>query len=164
MAKAKYSPELTNEICKYLRAGNTQKDSARLAGIAEDTYYTWKKEHTEFAESMEKAELECKARNIAIIQQAAEHTWQAAAWWLERKHNMEFALKQLNEITGKDGNPIQLTYKIDMAGGYLPPMGLTFTPSTGSNTGLTPVQSSSVASPGTEDNNSTNGDNETGTV
>ena len=73
MNNGKYSPEITQEICKYLRAGNTQRDSSKLAGISEETYYTWKKTHPEFSEVIEKAELECKARNIAIIQRAGEN-------------------------------------------------------------------------------------------
>ena len=99
---AKYNSEITDEICRYLRAGNSQKDSATLADISEETFYQWMKK-PEFAEPIKKAEQECKARNIAIIQRAAEKTWQAAAWYLERRYNSEFALKQLNEITGKDG-------------------------------------------------------------
>lgn len=104
----KYSNEITLEICKYLRAGNTQHDSAVLAGISEDTFYEWRKNKTEFSEAIKKAEKECKARNIAIIQRAAEKTWQAAAWWLERRYSSEYALKSINELTGKDGGPIKL--------------------------------------------------------
>ena len=108
MNNGKYSPEITQEICKYLRAGNTQRDSSKLAGISEETYYTWKKTHPEFSEVIEKAELECKARNIAIIQRADEKQWQASAWWLERKHNDEFALKQIQEHQGSEEKPIQI--------------------------------------------------------
>jgi len=110
----KYSKEITEEICKYLRAGNSQKDSAVLAGIGESTYYEWM-DNPEFAEPIKKAEQECKSRNIAIIQKAAEKSWQAGAWWLERKYNSEFALKQINELTGKDGEKLT----INILGDYL---------------------------------------------
>lgn len=100
---AKYNPDIVDEICKYLRAGNSQKDSALLAGISEDTFYEWMKK-SEFSEPIKKAEKECKARNIAIIQKAAEKSWQAAAWYLERKFKDEFSLR--NELTGKDGKDL----------------------------------------------------------
>ncbi len=33
-------------------------------------------------------------RNVAIIQHATQDTWQAAAWWLERRFPEDFALRQ----------------------------------------------------------------------
>ena len=65
---------------------------------------------SEFCEAIKKAETECKARNINVVQKAAITTWQAGAWWLERKHRDEFALRQ--EITGKEGEDIKVEWKI----------------------------------------------------
>ena len=153
----KYSQEITEEICKYLRAGNSQKDSAILSGITEETFYDWQRPesdqyHPEFSESLKKAELECKARNIALIQKAAEKSWQAAAWSLERKYNNEYALKQINELYGKDGEPI----KLNLIGGadiseYIKSNASSTTSSAG---GQTQVQSISVAQESKENNNS----------
>jgi hypothetical protein len=89
----KYSPEIIKEICKYVEQGSFHEDAALLAGIAESTFYEWKKKG-EFSEALKKAELKCKQRNIQHIQKAAKTTWQAAAWWLERKHQEQFGLKQ----------------------------------------------------------------------
>ena len=102
----KYSNEITEEICRYLQAGNNQHDSAVLAGISEETFYTWKKEKAEFSEAIKKAEQICKSRNIAYVQKAAEKTWQAAAWWLERKYHDEFALKTVMEHGSNEDKPI----------------------------------------------------------
>ena len=106
----KYSKETVAEICKYLRAGNNIEDSCGLSGINPDTYYNWKKDKrkVEFHEAIKKAEQECKARNIAYVQKAAEKTWQAAAWYLERKYHNEFALKNVTELVGKDDGPLQI--------------------------------------------------------
>jgi len=101
----KYGPEITKEICSYIRAGNSYKDSATLVDISEETFYQWKKK-PEFSEAIKKAETTCKARNIAIIQKAAEKTWQAAAWWLERKYHDEFALKEIKELQGNKDRPL----------------------------------------------------------
>ena len=115
----KYSNEITEEICKYLRAGNNQHDSAILSGLAEATFYDWQREkesngeanpnyHVEFVEAIKKAEQECKARNIAIIQKAGEKSWQASAWYLERKYHNEFALKIVTQLVGPDEREIEI--------------------------------------------------------
>ena len=99
---SKCTPETTAEIIKWLRAGNSQKDSALLSGISEKTYYEWMKTKREFRKPIKKAERECKARNIAIILKASEKSWQAAAWYLERRYSSEFALKTVTEHQGGD--------------------------------------------------------------
>lgn len=103
----KYSKEITGEICKYLEQGMTLKDTAALTGIAQETFYQWLKK-PEFSEAVKKAEMKCKQRNIALIQKAAITTWQAGAWWLERRHSDEYALKSLLLHAGSDGEPLTL--------------------------------------------------------
>lgn len=88
----KYGPEKTLEIAQHLREGSNRTDACLLSDISYETFTEWMKK-PEFSEPIKKAEAECKARNIKIIQKAAITTWQAAAWWLERKHHVEFALK-----------------------------------------------------------------------
>jgi len=95
----KYSKEITKEICGHVENGNTQKDAAQLSGICEDTFYEWMKK-TEFSESIKKAESICKNNMIKIIQKEAKQTWQAAAWWLERRYKNEYSLKQELEHSG----------------------------------------------------------------
>ena len=41
---SKYTPEVVKEICNYIKAGNTHKDSATLSGIADSTFYDWQNE------------------------------------------------------------------------------------------------------------------------
>ena len=89
----KYGPEKTKEICDYLEKGNSRNDAFLLSDISEATFYEWMQK-IEFSEAIKRAELKCKDFHIGIIRKAAEKTWQAAAWWLERKHWEEFALKQ----------------------------------------------------------------------
>lgn len=38
---------------------------------------------------------------------ATKSSWQAAAWWLERKYQTEFALRRI-ELTGAEGGPIEV--------------------------------------------------------
>lgn len=88
-------------ILDNLALGMSQKDCASLAGIHETTLSRWKEKNADFANEMAQKEIECKRRNIGIVQKAATTTWQAAAWWLERKYSEEFALRQKLEHTGK---------------------------------------------------------------
>jgi hypothetical protein len=105
-AKGKYNQEIVDEIAGYVQVGNTVKDACTLVGISTETYFKWLREKPEFADAIKKAEAKCKARNIARIQQATEKSWQAAAWWLERKYRNEFAIRQ--EVTGGEGKPLKI--------------------------------------------------------
>ena len=102
----KYNQNIVDEICKYIKQGMTQKDAAILADINELTFYRWKKKYVSFASALKKAEMECKNRNIVIIQKAAITTWQAAAWFLERRYFDEYGIRQ--KISGDANNPITI--------------------------------------------------------
>src|SRR3990167_4887970 len=123
----KYSKEIVDELCKYVRAGNTHLDSAILSGISEETFYKWKREktkdgspnpdyHIQFSEALKKAEQECKARNIAIIQRAADKSWQAAAWYLERRYHDQYALKTVMEHSSDPEKPLTIKIVSEMNG------------------------------------------------
>ena len=88
----KYTPEIRKEIEENLKIGMNRTDTADIVGICYDTFCEWMKK-SEFSDIVKKAEAHCKKRCISIIQAKAIDTWQAAAWWLERKHRDEFALR-----------------------------------------------------------------------
>ena len=133
----KYSPELVKVFCDNLKLGMSRTDSCALVDISKETLSSWmgtnleekkrKGRHPgapfrpEFRIAVIKAELECKKRCIGIIQKAAITTWTAAAWWLERKHRDEFALRQ--EITGKDGEAIATKSECTISDGTLKALG-----------------------------------------
>lgn len=56
----------------------------------------------EFFEAIKKAEAIAEARNVTIIQSAAKDSWQAAAWWLERKHPDEWGRKEQHKIMSRE--------------------------------------------------------------
>lgn len=60
------------------------------------------------------------------------------------------------KLVGEDGQSIQFNFKIDLAGGYIPPMGAIITTPGTSYTRPPQIQSSSLAQTGKEDNNSPN--------
>lgn len=89
----KLTPELQNEICKVIRAGNYIETAAAFAGVSKQTLYNWMRKgrqaksgkYREFLDAVKKALAESEVRDVMIIAKAAEENWQAAAWRLERK-------------------------------------------------------------------------------
>ena len=87
------TPDVQRRLCEAVGAGNTRHDAAEYAGIGESTLRAWvakgkRQRRGKFRvllAAVKKAEADAVVRNVAIIQKAASKTWQAAAWWLERK-------------------------------------------------------------------------------
>ena len=102
----KYNDEVVRKITQALMAGNTRRASCAYAGISEDTFANWLRDNSVFSEAIKKAEADAEVRNVAIIQKAADSTWQAAAWWLERKHKADWSSRV--EQTGADGSPVKV--------------------------------------------------------
>lgn len=95
-------------LLNALRAGNTRQASAAYAEINRATFYRWMDADASLRDSIEKAEAEAEVRFAAQVARAATNgTWQAAAWWLERRRPSDFALRSRVEMTGKDGGPIE---------------------------------------------------------
>lgn len=84
--KTLYTPARVATILDAIRLGNDKKVAAVAAGVGQSTFYRWLEDHQEFREAIEKAEADAETRKVGIISTAAEDTWTAAAWWLERKH------------------------------------------------------------------------------
>jgi hypothetical protein len=101
----KYGPEKTKEICGYIDGGLGRVDACIMADVSYETFTVWMN-NSEFSDAIKKAEVGNKKFHIEIIKKAADKTWQAAAWWLERKWKDEFA--QRNEWTGKEGKELKL--------------------------------------------------------
>ena len=114
--KLKLTPETQERICTAIAAGNYTVVAAAFAGIGQSTFYRWMESgeaatsgvYREFWEAVKKAESQAESRNVALIERAANEHWQAAAWWLERKHSDRWGRKERTEITGKDEGPVQI--------------------------------------------------------
>jgi hypothetical protein len=91
----KLTPATQKAICTDIGDGIDQKHAALRAGISERTFYEWMAagrngetpETVAFYAAVKKAQADAVSANVMLIQIAArEGTWQAAAWWLERRH------------------------------------------------------------------------------
>lgn len=119
----KLTPAVQDRIVKAISAGAYAIVAAKAAGIGETTFYRWlemgskpdaKPLYREFWESVKEAEAQAELANIVLIRQAAQAgTWQAAAWYLERKHSDRWGRQQklFAEVTGKDAGPILVDAK-----------------------------------------------------
>ena len=123
MAKLKLNKQLIEDAVKLIEAGNYQKHVAQALGVDESTWYRWLREGEQsedendlkykFYQSIKKAEAKAVARNVALIQRAAqEGNWQAAAWWLERKFPAEWGKRDKLDIGADDGLRIEIV-KVD---------------------------------------------------
>lgn len=96
---SKYSPERVERILSLLRAGNTRNTSAQASGISVDTFGRWLVAHADFAQAVKESEAEAEASHVQNIATAAvKGSWQASAWWLERRRHAEWGRKDRIEV------------------------------------------------------------------
>ena len=88
--KSKYSPQMQSALCAWLKKGCSFKDACAMEGISYETFRTWQSEKSVFSVAIKKAEAECKVARIQTILKASDKSWQAAAWWLERRYGDEY--------------------------------------------------------------------------
>ena len=120
----KLTTELTEEIAKYLRAGNYIETTAALVGINRDSIYEWLKRgaaeqerlmknprarirkreqiFVEFSDTVKKAQAQSEAMLVGLVGKAAEKNWTAAAWRLERKFPDKWGRTERNVATAQD--------------------------------------------------------------
>lgn len=119
--KTKLDDARKEKLLMAIKGGNDKKVACEFAGISEATLYRWleqsrakgaTKELREFRESFERSEAEAETLHVARITQAANNgRWQAAAWWLERKHPERWAqqTKIKAELSGPNGTAIAIS-------------------------------------------------------
>lgn len=78
-------------ILNALRQGCTRRAAAAVGGISHQTLYNWMDADLTLVGAIERAEGEAEATFTAIVAKAAVTSWQASAWWLERRKYQDFA-------------------------------------------------------------------------
>lgn len=102
----KYTPELVEQLIKYIEAGNYIETACGAIGLSKQTFYKWLKRKSDFSDAIKRAESKAIIRNLTIIQIAAPKNWTAAAWFLERKDYKNWGRKE--QIGGIDDQPINI--------------------------------------------------------
>lgn len=90
--RLKLNERVQNIICEALANGVTVETAAEIAGIGQSTLYNWLKlgregvaKYKPFADAVEEAIAKSELVLLERIHEASKHTWQAAAWILERR-------------------------------------------------------------------------------
>jgi hypothetical protein len=107
----KLNEELQTRVCNALRFGIDVETACRVEGIAQDTYYEWRKRgmageepYKAFYDATEEAYLRVELALTGSLLKAAASNWQAALSTLKwRKTGGRTQV----ELTGKDGAPLQ---------------------------------------------------------
>lgn len=116
----KLTPDVQKRIITALEAGNYFETACEAAGISASTGHEWMARgrgtsntrpqtelYAQFAEAVERASSKAEIDNLNLINKAArDGTWQAAAWWLERRFPNRWGRTRV-ELTGADGGAIQ---------------------------------------------------------
>ena len=94
------SPERIEAIVRALRIGNTRRAACQAADLAEDTLARWMKRDAGLCGAVVKAEAEAEQRFLGqVAKAAAEGTWTAAAWWLERRKHQDYGRRDRVDMT-----------------------------------------------------------------
>ena len=95
----KYTPDRVDKILSLLRAGNTRRAASLASGVTYTTFAEWVLAFPDFAEQVEMAEGEAESVHIQnILRAASTGSWQASAWWLERRRHGEWGKRQTLEV------------------------------------------------------------------
>jgi hypothetical protein len=96
---SKFTDQRVQRLLAAIRAGNTTRAACHYAGIGVQTLADWQRQHRDFREALEKAEADAEVRMVAEIVQAVRGgTWQAAAWWLERRRADDYGRRDRVDV------------------------------------------------------------------
>lgn len=115
--KPKLTSDLIERLGNALKAGNYIETACDYVNINRSTFYGWLKEAEEpdakpllieLANTVRLSRAEAEMRNVLRIQKAADDSWQAAAWWLERSQPKKWSKQTNVELSGVSGGAINL--------------------------------------------------------
>jgi len=134
----KLTPELQQQICNLLAMGNYVAHVCEMVGISERTFYYWQERgeageepFSQFLQAVKKAQAQAVARAVAGIQRAGlDGSWQALAWFLERRYPDMWGRRDRVEHSGDMQVGVSFEDDLDIdtlariaKGEYVPPYG-----------------------------------------
>jgi hypothetical protein len=111
----KYSPERADVVIDAVGKGVPITRAAALVGVRRETIYDWTERFPEFGERLERARAELAQRALTVVvedsldpAQKPEVRLNAAKFILSHIFSTDFATKQVTELTGPNGGPVQV--------------------------------------------------------
>lgn len=98
MAKPKLSEPRVEAILKALEYGATRTAAAGAGGVTRMTLYRWIEADVTLRDEVEKAEARAEYAFTRAVADAVPKNWQAAAWWLERRHYQDYARRDSIDV------------------------------------------------------------------
>jgi hypothetical protein len=105
--KPKYTPETVDKIIEAMELGMTDGDAATIGGITTETFYQWKKNHSEFSDRATRARPKGWLSALAVIKYEAVkgRDFRAAAEFLDRTRS-PYRKSQETVLAGPDGKAL----------------------------------------------------------
>lgn len=105
---SKFTPEVQKAICDGIKNGIPIEDVCDIVSITRQTFCRWmrqgKSDHIEdahyvaFRYAVKKARAANRAWHIKNIKRHSKATWQASAWFLERRDPVNWGKKETEQI------------------------------------------------------------------
>ena len=130
MPRTTINAEKIDKIIQAVRAGNYFDAASAYARVPRRTFYDWmtrgrqhiidEKDTLErsLVERIDEAAGQAETRHVALIAQAAEKTWQAAAWWLERRFPQKWGQSRYRDPDDAAKSALQELMEKIRAGGF----------------------------------------------
>lgn len=90
---SKLTPEIQEAFVKAIAEGLNYAQACNVIGVSYTAYRKWRRKgrsgqgvYGAFVAEIKRAEAEAIRQHLAAVTSARDKSWQAAAWWLERKY------------------------------------------------------------------------------
>jgi len=131
--QSRLTPDTLTRVIQAIRVGATYELAAQYGGVSYRTFRNWvlrgeaeierrenprvkagseqwdgEQPFVDFVQALRDAEGAAAVKWLALIDKAADTTWQAAAWKLERRYPSDYG-RTVQEVQGKDGGAIAIS-------------------------------------------------------
>ena len=105
----KLTPKTKAGLCDLIRSGLHNQTACDIMRISTSSFYHWRSTFPEFSDALKKAEAEAEAEMVKRIMAAATTTWQATAWYLERKFSSRWGKVDRIQISQAEDEVREMT-------------------------------------------------------
>lgn len=100
-------------VYALLREGQPRHIARKVAGISGDTWTRWLNDaEDDFGEQVERAEADAIAARYRQLAQHFDESWQATAWWLERRAPDDYSKTDRAEVKHTGRVQVQIVSKL----------------------------------------------------